>query len=101
MESDNQSPDHAHGQPARTVSATQAARTFSDLLSRVQYRGERFLIERGGELVGELRPLGPPRFTGTDLLALLRALPPPDPQYADDVEALVKSQQTLPRSPWE
>src|SRR5450756_1030612 len=31
------------------VSATEAVRTFSDLLTRIRYRGEEFVIERGGE----------------------------------------------------
>ena len=59
--------------PACIVSATQAARTFSDLLNRVRYRGESFVIERGGEPICEMAPVKPPRFSGADLLDLLDA----------------------------
>src|SRR5687767_13963314 len=37
----------------QVISATRAARSFSELLDRVCYRGESFVIERGGELVCE------------------------------------------------
>ena len=40
-------------QSSRVVSATQMARSFSELLDPVCYRGESFVIERGGELVWE------------------------------------------------
>ena len=35
-------------QGSRVVSATHAARSFSELLDRVCYRGESFVIERAG-----------------------------------------------------
>ena len=85
----------------RRLSATEAARGFSELLNRVRYRGERFVIERGGVAIGELRPAAPVRFTGADLLALLRSLPTVDEQFFDDVEAVARNQPRLPESPWE
>ena len=36
------------GKGSRIISATEAARSFSELLDRVCYRGETFIIERGG-----------------------------------------------------
>ena len=86
---------------ARRLSATEAARGFSELLNRVRYRGERFIIERGGVPIGELRPAAPVRFTGADLLALLRSLPKVDEKFFDDVEEAVRNQPRLPESPWE
>ena len=85
----------------RAVSATQAARTFSDLLNRVQYRGERFIIERGGAPVGELGPVTPHSFTGTDLVHLLEALPPPDGGFARDVMSRIRRQPRVGPSLWE
>lgn len=87
--------------PPRRVSATDAARNFSELLNRVKYRGESFIIERSGEPIGELRPAAPTKFTGADLATLLRSLPPVDEEYLDVVEALTRSTSTLPDSPWE
>ncbi len=84
-----------------TISATQAARTFSDLLNRIRYRGETFVIERGGEPICEISPIKPLRFTGADLSALLRSLPKPDAGYWDTVEAATREEPTIPESPWE
>lgn len=87
--------------PAHTLSATQAARTFSDLLNRVRYRGEAFVIERGGEPVCEISPVKPLRFTGADLLVLLRSLPKPDAAFWDAVEEATRQETGVPASPWE
>ena len=84
-----------------TISATQAARTFSDLLNRIHYRGETVVIERGGKPICEISPVKPRRFTGADLLALLRSLPKPDIDYWDAVEEATQGKPTIPESPWE
>ena len=41
------------------VKATEAARSFSDLLDRVCYQGHRFDIQRGRDIVASLVPPGP------------------------------------------
>lgn len=87
--------------PACIISATQAARTFSDLLNRIRYRGEVFVIERGGEPICEMSPVKPPRFSGSDLLGLLRSLPKPDAGFWDAVEEATRQGPTVPESPWE
>ena len=82
------------------ISATEAARRFSDILNRVVYRREEFVIERGGEAVCRIVPAGSPRYTLADLSNLLSAIPKPDPAFWDDVEALSKNQPHLPESSW-
>ena len=82
------------------VSATDAARSFSELLDRVCYRGETFVIERGGEPVCEMSPVTPQRFTGADFLTLLHSLPKPDPGYWDAVEKSMKQTAAVPESQW-
>jgi hypothetical protein len=67
----------------------------------VRYRGERFVIERGGVAIGELRPVAPVRFTGRDLLALVRSLPPVDDSFFDAVEEVARRQPRVPETPWE
>lgn len=89
-----------YGAPQR-MSATDASRNFSELLNRVKYRGESFIIERGGQPICELRPVAPARFTGADLVALLRSLPPVDEEYLAVVEELARAQPSLPESHWE
>jgi len=85
----------------RVISATEAARTFSELLDRVCYRGETFVIERGGEPVCEVSHVKPPRFTGTDLLALLNSLPRPDTAFWTAVDEATREKPKVPDSPWE
>jgi antitoxin (DNA-binding transcriptional repressor) of toxin-antitoxin stability system len=86
---------------SRVVSATEAARSFSELLDRVCYRGETFVIVRGGEPVCEMSHVTPPRFTGADFLNLLHSLPKPDPGYWDAVEDRTKQTPAVPESPWD
>jgi antitoxin (DNA-binding transcriptional repressor) of toxin-antitoxin stability system len=83
------------------VSATRAARSFSELLDRVCYRGESFVIERGGELVCEMSRVKPPHFTGADFLSVVRSLPKPDARFWKAVEETTKQRSTVPESPWE
>ncbi len=82
------------------ISATQAVRQFSDLLNRVHYRGEEFVIERGGEPVCEIVPARPVTRTVADLVRALRSIPKPDDEYWETLEDITKHQQPLPPSPW-
>jgi antitoxin (DNA-binding transcriptional repressor) of toxin-antitoxin stability system len=86
---------------SRVISATEAARSFSELLDRVCYRGETFVIERGGEPVCEISHVKPMRFTGADLLTLLHSLPKPDPAFWKAVEKATRQKPAVPKSPWE
>lgn len=52
------------------VTATEAARSFSDILDAVEHRGERFTIVRRGRVVAQLAPVSTGK--GADLKALLR-----------------------------
>ncbi len=83
------------------ISATEAARSLSDLLNRVRYRGESFVVERGGEAVCRIIPAGPPRCTVAELVRALKAAPRPDAEYLDTVEDVAKKQPRLSkRDPW-
>jgi antitoxin (DNA-binding transcriptional repressor) of toxin-antitoxin stability system len=83
------------------VSATEAVRTFSDLLNRIRYRGEEFVVERAGEPVCRMTPAAPTkRLSLRDLASLLREMPEPDAGYASDVRRAARSQGRPPRSPW-
>jgi antitoxin (DNA-binding transcriptional repressor) of toxin-antitoxin stability system len=84
-----------------TVPATHAARGFSDLLNRVEFRGESFVIERGGQAVCEVSPVRPATSTLADLVSLLGTLPSVDQEYLDTVETLLRDQASLPPSPWD
>lgn len=86
---------------SRVISATEASRAFSELLDRVYYRGETFVIERGGEPVCQMSHVKPLKFTGADFLTLLHSLPKPDPGFWDAVNDATKQRPTVPESPWE
>lgn len=87
--------------PSRLISATEAARSFSDLLNRIQYRGERFVVERGGAPVCEITPATVVTVTVTDLVRALRSGPRADPEYLDLLEEITRTQPKVERSPWE
>ena len=52
------------------VSATDAARNFSDILDAVEHRGERFTILRRGKVVAQLDPVSTGK--GNEVKAMLR-----------------------------
>lgn len=87
---------------ATTLTSTEAARSFSDLLNRVYYRKEEFVIERGGEKICKVVPATPVReFTGADFRALMKSMPALDDDFASDVEEGVRQQPlTENNDPW-
>jgi antitoxin (DNA-binding transcriptional repressor) of toxin-antitoxin stability system len=85
----------------RNVTATEAARHFSELLNRVRYEGETFVILRGGEAVGQLGPVeSHPGTTFRDLIAALNRIEKPDEGFADDLEKIQAGQPLAGESPW-
>lgn len=81
----------------RTITATEAARRFSDLLDAIE-RGESVTVTRGNKPIAELRPAR--RATGRDLRIALSETTPPDERFEADVAATV-ALLTLDRTdPW-
>jgi prevent-host-death family protein len=66
----------------KSVSATDAARRFSDVLDAVETKGETFLIVRRGRAIARLGPATGGR--GRDVKALLRKVPR-DAGWLEDV----------------
>jgi antitoxin (DNA-binding transcriptional repressor) of toxin-antitoxin stability system len=83
------------------ISATEAARSFSELMNRVRYRGESFVVERGSKPICEILPARPPKFSGAELASLLRSLPTPDEEHLTIVEELIARQPTVAESGWQ
>ena len=79
------------------ITATELARSLSDVLNRVRYKEERFVI------VATLAPAGPTTptvgMTLRELVALLKDNPMPE-GLADDLEEIQASQPPPPRPPW-
>lgn len=82
------------------ITATELAKSLSDILNRVRYRGERFVVERGGEPVATLAPAGRTAGTLHRLAARLADLPLPGDGFADDLEAAQLSQPKEAAPSW-
>jgi len=82
------------------ISATELARKLGDVLARVRYRGDSFVVERNGDAVARVVPL--PEGSATSLreaLAAWRAAGEPEAAFADDLER-VNAADRPPQDPW-
>ena len=86
----------------KTISATEAARNFRAVLNDVEGNGVTFRIERHGQPIAELTPVGARvrRFIGRDMVELLQELPKLDADFASDVAAIHADGNTPVRDPW-
>ena len=67
----------------KEITVTELARGLSDFINRASYRGETFVIMRGGKPVAQITPT-PAGARVKDLPAIFASLPPLD---TDDVDA--------------
>ena len=83
-----------------SISATELARRLGDVLGRIRYRGDSFLVKRNGEPIARITPLVN-RATGSVLEALQawREAAPHDPDLADDLDRVNRADRP-PRNPW-
>ena len=82
------------------ISATELARRLGDILGRVRYRGDSFLVERNGDPVARLVPVpGKGSTTLREALASWRNAGTPDPGFAADLERVGNADRP-PESPW-
>jgi prevent-host-death family protein len=83
------------------VTATEAARRFSDILNRVRYGHETFVVLRGGEEIAQISPAQPSQpVTLRELIQKLRQMGSPDSRFAADLEEIQASQPQIGESPW-
>lgn len=80
------------------LTATEAARSFSEVLNRVA-AGERIEITRAGRPVALFSPPPVAPLSGEAFDRLMQSLPRPDPDFAEDVR---RARRDLPRAedPW-
>ena len=84
-----------------TISATELARNLGDILGKVRYRHEIFIVERNGEPIARLAPLASSAAVSlAEGLRAWRAGAVADPAFADDLER-VNAADRPPRNPWE
>lgn len=87
------------------ISATEAARRMSDILSRVRYRGESFEVMRGREIVAVIGPASGGRSVPLrDLDQVFETLPRLSPEdiegFLADVET-IRREADLPAPKWD
>jgi hypothetical protein len=87
-----------HAMRDKTISATEAARSFSEVLNQVQYRDMSFSIERGRKVVARLVPPAlPAGLSPADLNRLFAGLPHLDPAEARKWRAEVRTMRRARR----
>jgi hypothetical protein len=75
--------------------------SFPFVVERVCVGGEVNVVERDGEAVCKIEPIGHRRSTVQDFVRLLRAVWRPDDEYLDTVEQVARNQPVAPETPWE
>jgi antitoxin (DNA-binding transcriptional repressor) of toxin-antitoxin stability system len=95
----------SHVDAAGELTVTQAARNFSDVIYRVRYRVERFLLTRGGQPVAELRPVAARRIVTASVLAKRLATMPhlgtdAATTFAADIEEARAKLAPVGAGPW-
>jgi antitoxin (DNA-binding transcriptional repressor) of toxin-antitoxin stability system len=85
------------------IAATEAAKNFGQLVSRVREEGATYVIERGGKPVARIGPAGVTGSTMAALKALVAARPPVDQAYLRAVERAVRKHNAprVRQNPWE
>jgi prevent-host-death family protein len=84
----------------RRISATMLARRLGDVLGRVRYRGESFVVERNGDPVARVVPVAAGSLTTLEeAFAAWRSGGRPDESFADDLERIGDLDRP-PRDPW-
>jgi prevent-host-death family protein len=82
------------------ISATELARNLGDVLARVRYRNDSYVVERNGDAVARVVPFDESSPTTVlEAFAAWRAAGPPDPTFAADLER-VADLDLPPDDPW-
>lgn len=82
------------------ISATELARRVGDVLGRVRYRGDSFVVDRNGEAVARITPVaGQGVGTLSDLARAWRSAGRPEPAFADDLERIGGNDEPA-EAPW-
>ena len=86
----------------KKVSATEAVRKFSEILSHVYYKGDSYNVVRGGKTVASISPVAQPLEAKTlgELKSLLAAVPKLGAEseaFESDIRGARKNQPVLPK----
>lgn len=83
--------------PLRTISVTEAARGFADLVNRAFYRNETTVLMKNGVAVAHLAPAAPSGMPASELAERWAMMPHLTPEDAEDFGKLVaKARDAIP-----
>ena len=82
------------------ITASELARRLGDILGRIRYRGDAFIIERHDVAIAQIGPVpGAVKATLRDA-AVAWTSAPADSAFADDLERAGRADRP-PRNPWD
>lgn len=81
------------------LTATEVARSFSDVLNRIA-QGEEIEVTRAGAPVAVITPPRVRLVSAARVRELLATAPPVDEGFAEDVRRIRREAGTAPESPW-
>jgi hypothetical protein len=85
----------------KSITATIFARSVSEILNQVYYRGERFVVQRGGKYIAKIEPVDSTKtVTLTELVERLRGVELPGDGFADDLERIQSEQSEESADHW-
>ena len=88
-----------------TITATEAARKFSEILNRVRYQGQTFEIRRGRHIIARIGPTGTPRSVkASELPEIFASLPKLESEELEAFEQdllRVRSELVSAHNPWD
>lgn len=91
-------------QPFRTISVTDAARAFADVVNRAFYRNETTVLTRNGVAVAHVAPAGPAGISAKELLlrweTLSHLTPSEAAKFEDEINE-ARAALTPPNDQWE
>lgn len=82
------------------IPATRLARNLGDVLARIRYRGESFVVEKNGVPVARIVPIEPKKGITLGEFVRLWTARGPDPEFADILERVNAADQPA-ENPWD
>jgi prevent-host-death family protein len=82
------------------IPATRLARNLGDVLARIRYRGESFVVEKNGVPVARIVPIEQPKQMTVGEFIRLWTARGPDPEFADILERVNAADQPA-ENPWD
>jgi antitoxin (DNA-binding transcriptional repressor) of toxin-antitoxin stability system len=81
------------------ITATELARRVGEVLGKIRYRRDTFVVERNGEAVARMTPLASRGATLEEALTAWQQAPATDEDFADDLDRVSKADRP-PKNPW-